>query len=449
LSFSFWPQTLTARVLFLASAALLILLTTMALVLRSAYHDSSQAAERAKLQTSIYSLLAAAEMLKGKLNLPENLPDNQFNQLSSGSYAGVLNGNNQWVWQSQSSQGQSLPVLPQVDSGVFEFLSLSYATQASFALGYGTTWKYGRKTLPYSFWVIVSQQGFRAQLKTFEDTLIRGFLVLGCLLGLLQLMVLRWALRPLKRLSSAIVAVEQGQQQQVIGRYPQELQQLVDNMNRLIVSADRQRQKIHNTLADLAHSLKTPLAVVRNELYLSGLRGEIQASSNQLLSEQTERMDSIIQYQLRKVARHAGSSASVIAVKPLMESLLASLQKLYASKQMSLTVTLDDHARFAGDADDLYEMLGNLLDNAFKYGRQQIHCQLQQGEFLQVIIEDDGAGLTEDQYAAVLQRGVRADERVSGQGIGLAVVNELVASYQGQLQLRSSHLGGLCVELQL
>ncbi len=445
----YFPQTLTARVLFLASGVLVVLLGIMALVLRSAYSDSTQAAERAKLQTSIYSLLAAAEMVNGKLVLPENLPDTQFNQLSSGRYAGVLNAADQWIWQSQSALGQDLPFLPQVASGLFEFRSLSYATQACFALGYGTMWKRGRKMVPYTFWVMVSQQSFRAQLKTFQDTLVRGFVVIGCLLGLFQLGILRWALRPLKKLSTAIVAVEQGNAQQVTGRYPSELQQLVDNMNQLIVSADRQRQKIHNTLSDLAHSLKTPLAVVRNELYLSALRGDISADHNKLLGEQTQRMDDIIQYQLRKVARHSGHHSAVIAVKPLIESLLASLQKLYAVKALQLTLMLDSKAVFVGDADDLYEIVGNLLDNAFKYAAQQVSCYSEQGDSLQIIIEDDGQGIAEDQYEVVLQRGVRADERVAGQGIGLAVVSELVASYQGHLHLTKSPLGGLRVRLML
>ena len=445
----FFPQTLTARVLFLASAVLVVLLGIMALVLRSAYSDSIQAAERSKLQTSIYSLLAAAEMVNGKLFLPESMPDNQLNQLSSGSYAGVLNAEGQWIWQSQSALGQDLPALPQVTGGLFEFQSVSYASQACFALGYGTTWKRGRKMQPYTFWVVVSQQSFRTQLKTFEDTLVRGFLVIGCLLGLFQLGILRWALRPLKRLSIAIVAVEQGQAQQVTGRYPRELQQLVDNMNQLIVSADRQRQKIHNTLADLAHSLKTPLAVVRNELYLSELRGDVAPERNQLFNEQTQRMDDIIQYQLRKVARHSGPQSRVIAVKPLIESLIASLQKLYAAKALQVTLSLDDKAVFVGDADDLYEIIGNLLDNAFKYARHQISCHAEQRESLHLTIEDDGLGIIEDQYDAVLQRGVRADERVAGQGIGLAVVSELVASYQGQLQLSKSALGGLSLQLTL
>jgi two-component system sensor histidine kinase PhoQ len=445
----FFPQTLTARVLFLASAVLVVLLGIMALVLRSAYSDSIQAAERAKLQTAIYSLLAAAEMVNGKLFMPENMPDNQLNQLSSGSYAGVLNADGQWIWQSQSALGQNLPVLPQIAGGLFEFQSVSYAAQACFALGYGTTWKRGRKMVPYTFWMVVSQQSFRTQLKTFQDTLVRGFIVIGCLLGLFQLGILRWALRPLKRLSTAIVAVERGQAQQLTGRYPLELQQLVDNMNQLIISADRQRQKIHNTLADLAHSLKTPLAVVRNELYLSELRGDISPQCNQLFSEQTQRMDDIIQYQLRKVARHSGQQPRVIAVKPLIESLIASLQKLYVEKGLQVTLMLDDKAVFVGDVDDLYEIIGNLLDNAFKYAKQQVICRAEQRESLLLVIEDDGQGITDDQYEAVLQRGVRADERVAGQGIGLAVVSELVASYRGQLQLSKSDLGGLKVLLTL
>jgi two-component system sensor histidine kinase PhoQ len=248
-------------------------------------------------------------------------------------------------------------------------------------------------------------------------------------------------------------AIEAGIAQRLDGDYPRELRNLTDNLNGLLTSADSHLKRYRDSLGNLAHSLKTPLAVLRG-----AVDGETNdAALRAIAREQLTGMTQLIEYQLQRAAA-AGRTplAAPVEVKPVVEKIVAALAKVYADKHVRVTLDVETAATFHGDAGDLTEMLGNLLDNACKWCRQQVRVTAHQlpssgarRPLLDITVEDDGPGIPDDLKTRVLQRGTRADENTPGHGLGLAMVQDTVALYHGALTLEASPLGGLAVRLRI
>jgi two-component system sensor histidine kinase PhoQ len=246
-----------------------------------------------------------------------------------------------------------------------------------------------------------------------------------------------------------LAEVERGQVDRLRGDYPRELALLTNNINELIDSEREHLMRYRNTLGDLAHSLKTPLAVLRARIDNDGA-----ADADELrmdVREQVARMDGIVAYQLSRAATtgHQVFAAPIVIV-PHAESLVQSLEKVYARKNVLCEFDLDPTARFYGELGDLLELLGNLMENAFKWANHRVLLSTQtltvapqRRAGLLISVEDDGPGIPPDKVEHLLQRGVRGDERVQGHGIGLSIVQDIVRAYRGELSVERSHeLGG-------
>jgi two-component system sensor histidine kinase PhoQ len=237
-------------------------------------------------------------------------------------------------------------------------------------------------------------------------------------------------------------------------RHPRELEPLTESINAFIESERENLERQRNILADLAHSLKTPLAVLRTRLD-SGTDGpELRAE----LGEQLKRMNDLVGYQLSRAASGGHKLfAAPLPVEENAEEIVRGLEKVYASKGVLCEFEIDPEARFYGEKGDLQELLGNLLENAFKWARSRVLLTARAGApapnrrpGLVLTVEDDGPGIPVDRIALVLQRGVRGDERVQGHGIGLAIVQDIVRSYRGELNVgESDELGGASFEVVL
>jgi two-component system sensor histidine kinase PhoQ len=266
------------------------------------------------------------------------------------------------------------------------------------------------------------------------------------LLGAL-LLVQNWGLMPLRRLVGELRAVESGDAPNVGAAYPAELTPLTGALNAMIVSERNQSQRYRNALGDLAHSLKTPLAVLR------GLSADARLSDEpkRQLEEQVGRMQEIADHQLARAATAGRRTlAQPVTVRPVAEKLVTALRKVYIAKGLRFDVVVapELHARL--DAGDLYELVGNTLDNAAKWARGRVRFTAsREASTLLLRFEDDGPGFPEDPER-LLGRGVRADSRVPGQGLGLASVAEILKAYEGQVELgRSAELGGAQVTLRI
>jgi two-component system sensor histidine kinase PhoQ len=260
-------------------------------------------------------------------------------------------------------------------------------------------------------------------------------------------LVTRWSLRPLQMIGLEVQAIEDHRQAGFEQEYPSEIAPLTENLNILLKREQYQRQRYRNAMDDLAHSLKTPLAVLTG----IGDQARLDAAQIETLREQTERMNQIVSYQLQK----AGNLSDVSISKPIdlvviIEKLLSALEKVYQEKAIRVQRSLPDSMALRMDEGDCLEVVGNLLDNAFKYGRQQVFVSAAVDDdrrTLQLIIEDDGDGLEQRQIEQILNRGTRLDEATEGQGIGLAVVADIVESYNIELNFSRGEAGGLRVSL--
>jgi len=260
-------------------------------------------------------------------------------------------------------------------------------------------------------------------------------------------MVLRWGLRPLRKLIGELHGIEGGTQGQIDAPYPHELTPLTGALNAMIRHERSQLQRYRNALGDLAHSLKTPLAVLRG---LSSDERLTDAAQRQL-DEQVGRMQQIADHQLSRAATAGRRAlAQPVGVHPIAARLAAALKKVHADKGLAFDLVVSLRLLVRVDSGDLHELLGNTLDNAAKWARTRVQLHAARASStLELIVEDDGPGFPAEPER-LLERGVRADSRVPGQGLGLASVVEILRAYEGDIVLgRSAELGGARVVLRI
>ena len=258
---------------------------------------------------------------------------------------------------------------------------------------------------------------------------------------------IRAGMKPFHHLRDRLGALRDGAETRVDGRYPSEVQPLVNDLNALLEHREGVVRRAMATAGDLAHGLKTPLAVLAQEAERMPDR-ELAAT----IRQQVERMHRQVEYHLAH-ARAAASGATPGArtsVRESAEGLARTMERLYAGRGLALRVDVPPELAFRGEREDLDEMLGNLLDNACKWGRQAIDVRAaQEGDRVVITVDDDGPGIAAELRDKVLQRGVRADEAAPGSGLGLAIVRDLAALYGGSVSLDRSPAGGARARLDL
>ncbi len=265
------------------------------------------------------------------------------------------------------------------------------------------------------------------------------------------LVLVRRAVAPLWSLRASLSSVREGRSQRIEGDHPSEVQPLVNELNGLLEDRERAVARALATAGDLAHGLKTPLALLAQESEQAGAAGHADLAAR--LQQQVDRMRRQIDYQLAR-ARATGTALAApgirCAVLPSVEGLVRTMRRLHAGRDLAIDSDVSPAHEVRGRREDLDEMLGNLLDNACKWARSRVaissaidHAQL----FISV--DDDGPGLDPSMRAQVLQRGVRADQQIGGSGLGLAIVSELAELYGGSVTMETSPLGGTRARLQL
>lgn len=299
-------------------------------------------------------------------------------------------------------------------------------------------------------WVAYAVAG---DLRVVEDELAEVTLVLGAALGILALLLVatvfaqvRVGLRPLRDVGRRLADIRAGRAERLEGDFPSEVAGLTDELNALLDYNKSLIERGRTQIGDLAHCLKTPLAVLTNE---TDKQPRIESG---LTRQQIDLMrDHIDRYLMRaRMAAARDLLGARTPVLPVAESLKAALARLYAERAIAIEVAGDPGLAFRGEREDLSEMLGNLLDNACTWAAGRVRFEAARaGEQLALTISDDGPGLPEDKREAVLARGERLDASVPGSGLGLAIVQEIAEAYGGSIALDRAALGGLAVRLQL
>lgn len=451
-------DSIAARLL-LASALLLpLFLGLTGFFLDRAFEQSLEVAERARLRGHINLLMSVAEPITQNtqihsLRMPVTLSDADFEHPNSGLYSYIFDQQAKLVWRSNSAALSDPPDYHRIAKsntpGKMLFSTKLLGDKLHFFARYTVKWEDARgNPTPFHFLVAHSTDDYTAELKAYRNELWRWLGAAGIFLLIAQTLILRWGLRPLGRLAQALKAMQSGDTSNIAGQHPKELQKIVDNLNQVLAREQALRQRYRNSLADLAHSLKTPLAVLQSKLVEGA---ESDGDLQQIASEQVARMNQVVTYQLqRAVSSQQKGTFRRTRVEPIAQRLFTALQKVYAHKKMEQELDLAPNSTVAGDEQDVMELLGNLLENAFKYGDKQVRMRSFIDEsHLRIDIEDDGPGVPADQTERILERGQRLDTSIPGQGIGLAVTAEIVQSYDGTIRIYRSELGGARFSLTL
>ncbi len=440
------PRSLASRLMIAALILVPVTLGLAAAYLERAHRDALDAAIAERLQLQVITLLAQANVTDD-FDLPLMPLEPRLLQPASGLYAMVSSDQGETLWVSPSAAFLTDPLerlsdgIPPLSPGT----RFDNETGGLFRHAYQVLWERDDGSeVPLRFVVAESSAPRDADVMEFRSKLILWLGAMLVIMLLLQLAIVRWGLTPLRRLAERIQQIEAGKAAELDGEWPREVEPLVDNLESLLSGEQQRRERMRNTLADLAHSLKTPLAVLRS--------ADLQAPDyGSLQREQLDRMDEVMQWHLQRAVGANHRLLQRVEVLPVLERLRSTLLKVYAERDLELIVSAEGDARFRGDERDLMEILGNLLDNACKYARGRVRARAlgNAEEGLRLIIEDDGEGISPELRDTLLGRGARADSRQEGQGIGLAVVMDIVKAQQGELVLGDSALGGARVELIL
>ena len=423
-----------------AILTLVIFIPLTAITLEKAFNNSLTQSMQQQLRIQNLTLISEFEFDQNQAVMPELLFNDQLNVPDSGVYAFVVH-NNKIVWKSQSTlnwlqQPEFIP--PAI--GTEEFIEEFTLGTHYFLFAYTAEFEAQQDYQPVSFFILQDKRIFDSEKAKFAHSLWYWLGLIALLLLVLLLASLNAALLPINRLNQQIKLAESGELRRIDQQYPPELTKLKNSINHLLNSEEQQRARYKNSLSDLAHSLKTPLAV---------LAGNRQLPED--AREPIQQINLLIQRQLKRAVIGANSGwEQAIVVKPVLTKLVNALQKVYLDKNLSIDMQyVQNDARFFGDTTDLMEILGNILDNACKAAKQQIRLScVTTNQWLQLGIEDDGPGIPADKRVLLLERGQRLDSYTEGQGIGMAVVADLVSAYQGQLNIEDSELGGASIVLK-
>lgn len=289
-------------------------------------------------------------------------------------------------------------------------------------------------------------------IRDFRFALTMTFVLLGLALVASTLIQVRFGLRPLVRLGTAVGLVRTGEAPRIVGQYPPDLAPLAGELNQLIDANHEILDRARTQVGNLAHALKTPLSVMLNEAEAGAGDGHLP----QTVKAQAAIMRDQVQYYLdrARAAALSGALGGVTEVVPSLDALIRTFTKISQGRGIAGSHKVPAATRFRGEKQDFEEMLGNLLDNAFKWARSRVEITLDADQEAQtgrmaLLIDDDGPGLPDGAMADVLKRGRRLDEATPGSGLGLSIVVDLAKLYGGELSLERSPLGGLRARLVL
>jgi len=445
------PGSLQTRLVVAGSLILVAFLGLTGFALDRAFRESIETATIDKLKGQIYGLLGAADVdRRGRLRLPESLSDPGLSDPDSGLYAQVQGENGAYSWQSPSMVGRDPGKIDPTPVGEFKFRR-SAMPQDMFILSFGVLWEDNRgREQAYTIMVSQTTDSLVSQIESFRFTMFLWMGSSALILLLVQVFVLRWGLNPLRQVADDLKRIEVGDADALQGDYPKELLGLTQNINSLINHGRSAQERYRNSLGDLAHSLKTPLAVMQG-----AMESQNEESLREAVAEQTPRMDEIVRYQLQRASASGRSDVTrAQPVAPVITKIVNTLQKVYRDKGVACSQHLDDQAMFYGDQGDLMEFVGNLLENAFKYCASSVAISVECPEHeegarlpLLITIEDDGEGIPESEWKRVLGRGERQDQRQQGQGIGMSVAEDIICLYGGDLRIGHSELGGAKINI--
>jgi two-component system sensor histidine kinase PhoQ len=447
--------SLTRRLLLTVFTVIVVFFGLTVFLLDAVFRRAAERSLHELLDAQMVALIAAADPDSPESVTPTAVLETRFDTPGSGLYAEIRSASGETIWRSQSTTGTEVLFGPPLEGGERNFFITDIAGRniRLAVASRGIVWDdvHGQPAR-FTFSVASSLEVYEAQIASFRQQMVGWFLGLALLLITTLALLLRWLLKPVRRLEGEIKEVEAGTREQLGEAWPRELAAVTSNLNALLEGERTRIRRYRDTLGNLAHSLKTPLAVMRQ-----ALGGSADVERSRALNAEIDRMSGIIEHQMKRAAASGGVllGQAPVDVAPIIGELRVALLKVYGNKDLLFVTDIGAGAQFIGDRADLTELLGNLLDNACKWARS--HVRVEAGidaaadsrAALRLIVEDDGPGIAAADRARVLERGGRADESTPGFGLGLAMVHDSVELYGGVMKIDASPLGGARFELHL
>lgn len=440
------------RLLYLAAIIVVITLGATGVALDRAYASTIEQTIRERLSSTLSLLLASIDESSDYRLTINAVTDGRLNRAEDNLSAGFNAADYQWL--SPSLLGVEPVIIPETRLGRQNFTlrdDFYPGLPEHYTLIWRLLWESGDGTnLPITLWAAANIDEYNQPVRAFRAGLWRWLTGTAILLLTLQLVAGWLSMRPLRTVAREVRAVEQGQMDFLKSNYPDELQPLTDNLNALLHSEREGQQRYRKALGNLAHSIKTPLAVLQNIFDESALTPTQDSTAKSAIDD----LHGVMRYQLERAASAARKTLhEPILIEPIARKLCRSMEKVFQDKAIQFDLQIASGTVFYGEERDLLELLGNLLENACKYGNGQIELtahpvdESKRRSGVRITISDDGAGLTRQQFDAMLQRGVRGDEKVDGHGLGLSIVAEIVDAYSGMISSSTSRQGGLQVTI--
>ncbi len=452
--FTLGMRSLALRVVTLSTLWVIIALVVVATLIQSLYQDAAERNFQRLLSAHLYSLVGAVSLTpEGELHGRPELGEIRYASSGSGWYWSVdpVTPSVKGHLESISLGAKKIPVKSVSEEPFDQSFMRSYLVETNNGeelsvveteVVLDSTDKIAR------FRVMGNLNEVKQEVADFRNRLYAYLGIFGLGSILINAAIILFGLRPLDHVRHTLADIREGRSNRVDTDLPLEIAPLAQEMNALIENNHRIIERSRTQVGNLAHSLKTPLSVLVNEGRTIGGR------QGQIVVEQSDAMQVQIQHYLQR-ARIAAQRDSVVfraPVTPVLERMVRVSEKLNPHMKVSFSNQLPD-AVFAGEKEDLEEIIGNIMENAGKWGKVRINLVLRQAEQMpaafDMIIEDDGPGLPPEQITEALKRGKRIDESKPGTGLGLAIVQDTVREYGGRLGLTKGKLGGLAVQITL
>ncbi len=438
-------RSLNARLMLSAGVWITLVLIVGGFALSFVFQQSADSSFRRRLEISVNALVAATDIHDtGQLAVARSLGDPRFEQALSG-----------WYWQI-SSEGAPLA---RSRSLWDESLSLAITAPVPGELGSVTIQGPRDRTL-WASYLALQVDGFPAPVRyvvagdisdlmqdrrRFDLVLVLSLVALGIGVLLALVIQIRFGLKPLRGLVQDLEAIRQRRANRLDEAYPDEIQPLIRVTNAVLEENQNQIERARRHVGNLAHALKTPLTLLRGET-----RTERDAARQSALNDQIDVISNLVEHHLARAAAAGASSftANSVSVLDTTTSICRSLEKIFAEENRRGHIDIPPSLIFRGEREDLEEIIGNVLENAFKWAKHDIHAvAVTEPAGTGLTIYDDGPGMSDDEMQNALDRGKRLDEMTPGHGLGLSIVADLVALYQGELMLDRGPTGGLSVTI--
>ncbi len=443
------PRTLAARLFLLTAIWSVVAIAMIAFLVSQNYRANAERNLAERLTANLYNIMGTisrdgAERLTGR----PDLRDARYQLFMSGYYwivREVENPENSLRSASLAGGEIEIPDTSGFDarfqrrfSAVDDADNRLIGIEAQAFLGEGDNL--------FSFVITADRSEVAQEVNAFVKRLLLMLAIFAVGFILASFLIVRIGLMPLRQATDRLADIREGKADRIDGSFPLEIQPLIDETNSLIRANNGIIERARTQVGNLAHSLKTPLAVLRNEAV------KARPAMREIIENQVAAMQGQVQSYLdrARIAAKTGSVTSRTDIRPVLERLVRVIGKL--NPELNITVDLGDgDGIFAGEAQDLEEMVGNLLENASKFAKTRISLStnVYREKRLTVSVEDDGPGMTVEEQKEAMKRGMRLDETKPGSGLGLSIVKDIASEYDGSIRLERSTLGGLAARLEL